>query len=58
MGLLFVGGVMNVLWIAAITVFVFLEKVLRDGWWASRFTGLAGIGLIVCGLGILIGWRG
>jgi len=58
MGLLFVGGVMNLLWIAAITVFVFLEKVLRDGSWAHRFIGLAGIGLIVCGLGLLVGWRG
>jgi predicted metal-binding membrane protein len=55
MGLLFVGGVMNLLWIAAITVFVFLEKVLWDRPWAYRFTGLAGIGLIVCGVGLLVG---
>ncbi|MEX2492375.1 MAG: hypothetical protein WD425_11500 [Nitrospirales bacterium] len=46
---------MNVLWIAAITVFVFLGKVLWDRPWAYRFTGLAGIGLIVCGVGLLVG---
>jgi predicted metal-binding membrane protein len=46
MGLLFFGGVMNLLWIAAITVFVLLEKVLPFGVRASRF---AGIGLVVLG---------
>jgi len=28
MGLLFLGGVMNLLWIAAISAFVFVEKML------------------------------
>ena len=39
MGLLFFGGVMNLLWIAAITLFVLAEKVLpvRNG--AARWTG-------------------
>ncbi|MDH3504514.1 MAG: DUF2182 domain-containing protein [Nitrospirota bacterium] len=54
MGLLFVGGVMNVLWIAAITVFVFLEKVLPVGAWSARVGWVAGIGLIVSGLGVLV----
>ncbi|MEO8326403.1 MAG: DUF2182 domain-containing protein [Nitrospirota bacterium] len=54
MGLLFVGGVMNVLWIAVITVFVFLEKVLPHGIWSGGLGWVAGIGLIVCGLGVLI----
>jgi predicted metal-binding membrane protein len=54
MGLLFVGGVMNVLWIAAITIFVFLEKVLPVGPLAHRLAGFAGIGLIVSGLGLLV----
>lgn len=54
MGLLFVGGVMNVLWIATITVFVFLEKVLPPGSWSRRLRWVAGIGLIVCGLGVLV----
>lgn len=39
MGLLFVGGVMNLLWIAGITIFVFLEKVLPFGVWSGRFAG-------------------
>ena len=45
MGLLFVGGVMHVLWIAAITVFVFLEKVLPVGAWSGGLGWVAGIGL-------------
>ncbi len=46
MGLLFVGGVMNLLWIAGITLFVFLEKVLPFGVWSGR---LAGGGMILAG---------
>ena len=41
MGLLFVGGVMNLLWIAAISAFVLLEKMLRFGHAAGRFGGAA-----------------
>ncbi len=55
MGLLFLGGVMNLLWIAAITLFVLLEKALPFGDRGGRVMGalmilvgiltLAGIGL-------------
>jgi predicted metal-binding membrane protein len=41
MALLFVGGVMNVLWIAAISVFVLIEKVVPAGRAISRLAGLA-----------------
>jgi predicted metal-binding membrane protein len=41
MGLLFVGGVMNLLWIAAITAFVLAEKVLPFGERSARYTGWA-----------------
>ncbi len=41
MGLLFVGGVMNLLWIAGITVFVLLEKLLPQGPAGGRAAGLA-----------------
>ena len=54
MGLLFVGGVMNLLWIAAITIFVFLEKVLPVGVWSFRLGWFAGIGLIGCGVSVLV----
>jgi predicted metal-binding membrane protein len=54
MGLLFVGGVMNVLWIAAITVFVFWEKVLPVGAWSARVGWVAGIALMVSGVGVLV----
>ena len=44
MALLFVGGVMNVLWIAAIAIFVLLEKVTPSGRVLSRVVGAAAIG--------------
>ncbi len=53
MALLFVGGVMNLLWIAALAAFVLLEKVLPRGVLASRIAGgllvLGGLWLIVPG---------
>jgi predicted metal-binding membrane protein len=48
MSLLFVAGVMNLLWVAAISAFVLVEKVLPFG----RQVGLAtGALLIAAGLG-------
>jgi predicted metal-binding membrane protein len=46
MGLLFFGGVMNLLWIAAITLFVLAEKVLPAGRLTARGSGVA---MIVAG---------
>ncbi len=40
MGLLFVGGVMNLLWVAAIAAFVLVEKVARQGRWVARVGGM------------------
>jgi predicted metal-binding membrane protein len=40
MGLLFVAGVMNIFWIAAITLLVGLEKLFPRGIWLSATTGL------------------
>ncbi len=55
MGLLFFGGVMNLLWIAAITVFVLLEKVLPFGALGGRIAGgammAAGVVLLMTVLG-------
>ena len=53
MGLLFFGGVMNLLWIAGITLFVFVEKVLPFGAWGGR---LAGGGMILIGGVALASW--
>ena len=50
MGLLFFGGVMSLVWIAGITLFVLLEKVLPSGVRGGR---LAGGGLIAVGLSVL-----
>jgi predicted metal-binding membrane protein len=41
MGLLFVGGLMNVLWVAAIALLVLIEKLLPGAPWVSRGTGIA-----------------
>lgn len=48
--LLFVGGVMNMLWIAGLALYVLLEKVMPAGRWLGR---LAGLLLVVWGGGVL-----
>ena len=52
MGLLFLGGVMNLIWIAAIAMFVFVEKVIPmpDSPMPSRLTG----GTMILGGSILL----
>jgi len=47
MGLLFVGGVMNLLWVAAIAAFVLLEKVVPHVMLAGRLSGAL---LVLAGL--------
>jgi predicted metal-binding membrane protein len=52
MGLLFVGGIMNLLWVAAIAVFILLEKLAllggRVGLWLSGGAAIAsGLAMIV-----------
>ena len=41
MALLFVGGVMNLYWIAGLSILVLLEKLLPWGNLFSRLTGVA-----------------
>ena len=41
MALLFFGGVMNLYWIAGLTVFVLLEKTIPLGHWLGRVAGIA-----------------
>jgi predicted metal-binding membrane protein len=41
MALLFVGGVMNLLWIAALAILVLIEKAVPFGWVIARLAGLA-----------------
>jgi predicted metal-binding membrane protein len=47
MGLLFVFGVMNLFWVAALSAFILLEKVTAANRWVSRFSGL-----------LFVGWAG
>jgi predicted metal-binding membrane protein len=54
MALLFVGGVMNLLWIAAIALFVLLEKTIPFGEVSGRVAGAAmilfgALSLALCG---------
>lgn len=53
MGLLFFGGVMSLLWIAGITLFVLLEKVLPFGLLGGR---LAGGAMALTGVVMLVMW--
>ncbi len=53
MALLFVGGVMNLLWIAAIAFFVLLEKAAPWGRTGGRWSGVALVGL---GIALGVGW--
>ena len=55
MALLFVVGVMNLVWLAVLTVFVPLEKVAPAGLRLSRVTGLLliGVGLWVVAEAVL-----
>ena len=48
--LLFVGGIMNIVWIAGIAVFVLVEKVAPAGHWIGRVAGSA---LVVWGAATL-----
>jgi predicted metal-binding membrane protein len=41
MALLFVGGVMNLFWIAALALLVLLEKVIPSGRIIARLAGVA-----------------
>jgi predicted metal-binding membrane protein len=50
--LLFVGGVMNLVWVAALAAVVLLQKVLPGGMRLARFAGVA---LITAGLAIAAG---
>jgi predicted metal-binding membrane protein len=43
MALLFVGGVMNLLWIALLALLVLLEKLTPAGRWIARAAGIAGV---------------
>jgi predicted metal-binding membrane protein len=50
--LLFVGGVMNLLWVVALAAIVAIEKLAPGGQWFARLSGCA---LIAWGLVILLG---
>jgi predicted metal-binding membrane protein len=54
MALLFVGGVMNILWIAGLMIFVLLEKVLPGGRYLTR---LAGVIMAAAGMAMLAGFK-
>lgn len=56
MALLFVGGIMNLVWIAGIALLVLIEKLLPWGGWTGRLCGLALILWGVAALAGAVGW--
>jgi len=50
MALLFVGGIMNLYWIAGLALFVVIEKLYSHGVWFGR---LAGAGFVITGITLL-----
>ena len=52
MSLLFVAGVMNLLWVATLTAYVLVEKIIPQGHWVGRAIGLLIIGW---GLQMIVG---
>jgi predicted metal-binding membrane protein len=50
MGLLFIGGLMNLYWIAGLALFVLFEKAVPAGHWLGYVTGIA---LLAWGAGML-----
>ena len=50
MALLFVAGVMNLLWVAVIALFVMAEKILAKG---ELLGHVAGIALVTAGVGLI-----
>ncbi len=53
MALLFVTGVMNLPWVAAIAAFVIAEKVVPRG---DLFGKISGAAFALAGVGVLAGW--
>ena len=51
MGLLFAAGVMNLLWVVAITALVLIEKIAPSGY---RFAHIAGALFVAAGVYIII----
>lgn len=51
MAVLFVAGVMNLLWVAAVAAFVLVEKIVPRGEFIGR---TAGIVLVIIGLSVLV----
>ena len=54
MALLFVFGVMNLIWVAALALLVLAEKMLPIG---SRIGAAAGVIAMIVGLAMILGWR-
>jgi predicted metal-binding membrane protein len=51
MGLLFAVGVMNLLWVAVLTVFVLFEKI---GWAGAMVARIVGVALVVVGVFVMV----
>ncbi|HEY1260288.1 MAG TPA: DUF2182 domain-containing protein [Stellaceae bacterium] len=52
MALLFAAGLMSLFWMAAITIFILIEKLLPAGQWVAR-----GGGAVMLGAGVYLFWQ-
>jgi predicted metal-binding membrane protein len=52
MALLFVAGIMNILWIACLAALVLIEKLSGPGIWVGRLAGV-----VLIGWGLWLGWH-
>jgi predicted metal-binding membrane protein len=55
MGLLFAGGIMNLVWIAGLAILVLIEKVAPGGHWVAKISGVA---MILAGAWVLWAFGG
>ena len=54
MALMFVAGVMNIVWMAGIAAYMLLEKVVPAGVWGNRVTWAAGLGMVGWGAWMIV----
>ena len=58
MGLMFVAGVMNLVWMAGIAAYILLEKLIPQRTWGNVVTWTVGIGMVIWGARMVLVGQG